>query len=145
MKENSFFTFNSKYEFGTQSASPSAIVIDYDCYMAQNLAEILRLNGINVVAVGHSSKDAVQLYRKFEVNIVVIDLGTTWDGILAVEAIREINPKTLIVALAFTDDQRLNLVRQKASILFKPFDVTSFIEACRKSEKVGLMSVNGTK
>jgi len=105
----------------------TATIIDAHQDTAQVFAEYLQIIGVNVVAVGHDGKAAIDIYKKYTPDIVFLDLMMPGDdGIYAFKEIRAMDSDaTIIVVTAdLSKDIEDALATLKPNeIVFKPFDV----------------------
>lgn len=81
------------------------LVIDDDRDLAECISDLLVLNGIDVVGIGYNGMDAVDLYRKFRPDIVILDMEMPrYDGVYAIKKIKEKDPDASIIVLTgYTD------------------------------------------
>lgn len=82
------------------------IIVDDDHLVVNSLRTIVEASGINVLGVGHSGKDAIQLFEKFHPDVVLMDIRM--NDISGIEATGEIlqidgNGKILLIT-TFQDD-----------------------------------------
>jgi len=114
----------------------NVVVVDDDDSTVEVFSEILELNGINVMAKGYDGKDAVNLYSELKPDIVLLDvMMPKYDGIYALEKIREINPHAVVIMV--TADVRCDTTEKleemnASSIVNKPFDIEQLIETIDK-------------
>ncbi len=83
------------------------IIIDDDHLVVNSLKTIVKASGINVLGVGYSGKDAIELFRKFNPDIVLMDIRM--GGMSGIEATSEIlkidkHAKILLIT-TFQDDE----------------------------------------
>lgn len=96
------------------------------------MTELLEIYGIDVVGKGYNGLDAVELFEKFQPDIVLLDLMMPqYDGLYALKKIREIDPKSIVIivtggASLSVDDEVESLNPTK--ILLKPVDVNNLVE-----------------
>lgn len=118
----------------------TAAVIDDDKDTVEVFAEYLQICKVNVVAVGHDGKNAIDIYKKYRPDIVFLDmLMPQYDGIYALKEIRTINPNAKVVVITADLDknaeERLSNLRP-TEIIFKPFDmdkITIFLDRIKIS------------
>ncbi|HYL65738.1 MAG TPA: response regulator [Nitrosopumilaceae archaeon] len=107
----------------------TAIVIDDDHDAADAFSEYLELMKIRVLGKGYNGKDAVDMYLKFRPSIVFLDvMMPDYDGIYALEKIKEINPRASIIIITAdqTEERENKLVKLGASeIIYKPIEFDS--------------------
>ena len=112
------------------------IVIDDESDVSEVLCEFLKIKGIQVVGRGKNGKDAFELYKKFNPDIVMMDLVMpNYDGFYGIEKIREYNPKSKIMiisaSLTYSYIKRL-LGLNVDCISLKPYDLPDVIETLHK-------------
>ena len=105
----------------------TAIVIDDEPDVRDVFSECLPLFDVDVLAKGNDGKEAVELYKKHQPEIVLMDvLMPEFDGIYGLEKIREIDPnaKVIIITASIDGDIEKKLIDGNASaIIWKPFDM----------------------
>jgi len=114
----------------------NVIVVDDDYTTVEVFSEYLELNGINVIGKGYDGNDAVNLYTKLKPDIVFLDvMMPEFDGIYALEKIREINPHAVVVMVTadMRNDTMVKLEEMNASsIIYKPFEIKQLMETIDK-------------
>jgi len=114
----------------------NVIVIDDDYNTVEVFTEFLELNEVKVVGKGYDGKDAFNLYKQLKPDVVFMDvMMPDYDGLYALENIRKINPKALVVMVTadLTAETEIKLASMKAtSIVYKPFDIQQILEIVDK-------------
>lgn len=114
----------------------NAIVIDDDFDTVEVFCEYLELKNIHVLGKGHNGKDAVDLYKKLNPDVVFLDvLMPDYDGFYALEKIRQVNPKAHVIMVtasltAQTEDKLKEL--NASAIIFKPYEIDQVIETVNR-------------
>ncbi len=107
--------------------APTAIVVDDDPHTTLVFSELLKILGLNVVALGYNGKDAVRLYKKYTPDIVFTDIMMPEnDGFYALEEIRKLDPHAKVVAVTadLTDETATRLDELNISaVVYKPYDI----------------------
>lgn len=110
----------------------TAIVIDDDVDTIDVMSELLEINQVQVVGAGTDGRHAVELYRKLEPDVVLLDvMMPDYDGIYALENIRRINPRSKVIVITgdTTESTMDKLVDLKPSAVFyKPMDMSRVIQ-----------------
>ncbi len=78
------------------------IIIDDDIEQVESIKFLMKLKKIEVIAVGYNGKDAVELYKKYKPDVVLLDLMMPeYDGYYAVEEITklDLNAKVIVVVV----------------------------------------------
>jgi DNA-binding NarL/FixJ family response regulator len=105
----------------------TAIVIDDEPDVRDVFSECLPLFDVDVLAKGNDGKEAVELYKKYNPEIVLMDvLMPLYDGVYGLKKIREIDPNAKIIIITASIDGEIEkkLVEENASaIIWKPFDM----------------------
>lgn len=118
-----------------------AIVIDDDVDVRDLFVELLKMNGVEVVATGSNGKDAADLYMTHNPNFVFIDyIMPEYDGLYGAKKIREFDPtaKIVLVSGSYFEDGKLDgLVN---AILKKPIEIGEVVSTITKM--ICAMSVN---
>lgn len=108
------------------------IVIDDESDVSEVLCEFLKIKGIEVVGKGKNGKDAFELYKKHNPDIVMMDLVMPkYDGFFGIEKIRNYDPnsKIMIISASLTTSYVKKLLELNVdSISLKPYDLSNVIE-----------------
>ena len=114
----------------------NVIVIDDDRDTVEIFVDYLELKGINVMGMGHSGKDAIELYLKHKPDVVLLDvMMPEYDGFFGLTNIikQDPNAKVVMVTADMTDDTREKLTELKASgILYKPYEINTVLKTIEK-------------
>jgi two-component system, chemotaxis family, chemotaxis protein CheY len=117
----------------------SVIVVDDDRDTVEVFCEYLAIKDIEVLGRGYDGKTAVELYKKHNPDVVLLDvMMPDYDGFYGLENIRKINPdaKIIMVTADLTSDTEKKLVDLKASaMIYKPYEIDSVIETIEKVSK----------
>ena len=115
------------------------IVVDDEHDVSEVLCEFLKIKGIQVVGRGSNGKDAFELYKKFNPDVVMMDLVMrNYDGFYGVKKIREFDPnaKIMIISASLTPSYVKKLLDLDIDcISLKPYDLSSVIEILDKIQK----------
>lgn len=81
------------------------VIIDDDYLVVQSLKTIVSAGGIEVLAVGHNGNDAINLYREFKPDLMLMDVRM--DGIDGIDATRiildEFSDAKILLITTFED------------------------------------------
>jgi CheY-like chemotaxis protein len=117
----------------------NVIVIEDDTDGAEVLSELLRINGVNVLANGHNGLEAVQLYKKLRPDFVLLDmLMPYYDGFYGLRKILEFDPnaKILIVSASINQDEKEQLAKLGAfAIVRKPYEMDSLVSLLHRANR----------
>ena len=109
-----------------------AIIIDNDKKTVQLMTDILEQNGIEVVGTGNDSKEAVDLFKKNIPDVVILGWEMpVYDGIYAINNIRNEFPQAKIIALTWTIEN-ISSKSELVAIIEKPFTPQKLLEAVGK-------------
>ena len=117
----------------------SILVVDDAAFMRLMLKDILSQNGYAVVAEACDGKEAIELYRKFKVDLVTMDITMpTMDGITAIKEIKAQDPDARIIVCSAMGQQAM--VREAISsgardFIVKPFQADRVLDAVKKALK----------
>ena len=100
------------------------------------MTEFLKLREIEVLATGCDGKEAVELYKKYKPDIVLMDLMMPeYDGLYGLEKLQKMWPDVKEIMISASDDietkKRLSESKTTAFIQ-KPFDIDNVIEIIHK-------------
>lgn len=114
----------------------TAIVVDDEKDVLDVFCEFLSVKGINVLATGNNGLDAVNLYKRFKPDVVLMDLiMPQYNGFYGLEKIRQYDPnsKVIIFSASLTPEYIKILREMKASaITQKPYDMDLVIKLIGK-------------
>ncbi len=114
----------------------TAIVIDDDRDTVSVLSDFLMIKGIKVIGRGYNGLEAVEIYQRLKPDAVFLDvMMETYDGLYALEKIREIHNDALVIMVTadLTSDTHDRLLRLNASaIIYKPYDINEIMHILNK-------------
>jgi DNA-binding NarL/FixJ family response regulator len=117
----------------------SVIVVDDEKDVLDVFCEYLTVKNIQILATGRNGKDAVELYKKFKPDVVLMDLVMgDYDGFYGLEKIRQEDPdsKIIIFSASLTPHYIERLKELKVSgIATKPYDMDKVIDLIGKISK----------
>lgn len=84
----------------------TVVVCDDDAFLRQNVSQLCEDAGLTVVAETDSGNDAVELVRRFGVDVLLLDLALPdGSGERALEALRDTDPHPVVIVLtAYAED-----------------------------------------
>ena len=113
----------------------AAIVVDDDHDIVDVFCDILQIMQIEVVGEGYDGNEAVELYQKLKPDLVILDIMMPkYDGIYALEKIREINPHAKVMVITADMSSTTNEKLQKlkpTTVVFKPTDTETILGIVR--------------
>lgn len=110
-----------------------AIVIDDDADVREIFIELLEMNDIKVVANGVNGKEAVELYKMHHPDFVFLDyLMPEYDGLYAIEKIREFDPRGKIILVSGSHFEKNVLGDTVKAIIKKPIEMNEIFKAINK-------------
>jgi len=108
------------------------IIIDDDLDNAKALQILLKLKGINVIAIGYDGKDAVELYEKHKPDVMLLDLSMPeFDGYYAIERIEKLDSNAKVVIVTGSLEHGTNRMAKFKiihSVVLKPFQIDDLIK-----------------
>ncbi|MGQ0606234.1 MAG: response regulator [Candidatus Nitrosotenuis sp.] len=119
-----------------------AIVIDDDVDTVEVFCEYLEIKDVVVVGRGYNGQTAVELYKKYKPDIVLLDvMMPEYDGFYGLENIKKINPdaKVIMVTADLTLDTEKKLKGLASAIVYKPYEMDSILEVIHKLYKQTLI------
>lgn len=109
------------------------IVVDDDDDVREIFIELLQMNDINVVANGINGKEAFELYKIHRPDFVFLDyLMPEYDGLYAIEKIREFDPGGKIILVSGSHFERNVLGDTVKAIIKKPIEISEIFKAINK-------------
>ena len=115
---------------------PSVIVIDDSPAVTTVISELLTANSVDVLGVGENGKEAVELYKKYSPDFVVMDyLMPDFNGLYGLQNIRKINSNAKVIMFTGSADPDLfDKFRESGvfAIVEKPIAVNSLAEIIHK-------------
>ena len=125
--------------------APSVIVVDDDSFTKTLYVDFLKESGIDVKGIGHSGKDAVELYQKFKPDVVLLDvMMPDYDGFYGLENIKKINrdAKVIMVTADLTEETEQKLKELGAfEIMYKPYEIDDLVDLLNKATKKEISSL----
>ncbi|WP_428326773.1 response regulator transcription factor [Nitrosopumilus sp.] len=109
-----------------------ALVVDDEKETLDLFCELLTTHGIQIVGKGHNGQEALFLFQKLKPDVVYLDVSMpVYDGLYALEKIREINPNAVIFLIvekmSLRSEMKMN--RLNPSFVFRePLDVDDIIQ-----------------
>jgi two-component system chemotaxis response regulator CheY len=117
----------------------SVIIIEDEHDGAEVLSDFLVIKGIDVLAIGSNGLEAIQLYKKFRPDFVLLDLFMpNYDGFYGLKKILECdnNAKVVIVSASCSRDDEEKLIGLGAlAIITKPYEIRSLTNILLKPNK----------
>lgn len=111
----------------------NAIVIDDDVDVRDLFVELLKMNEINIVGIGSNGKDALELYKLHNPDIVFIDyIMPEYDGLYGAEKIKEFDPHAKIVLVSGSYFEKGKLDNLVNTILKKPIEINDVVSTINK-------------
>ncbi len=117
------------------------MIVDDALIMRMKIGDIARAAGWNVVAEAKNGEEAVELYEQHQPDMVTLDMVMPkLDGLAALRAIREVNPRAQVVmvsAVDQTDMLKACISSGAMDFIVKPFDparLRAFFERYRQGE-----------
>lgn len=116
----------------------TAIIVDDEPGLAELFSDLLELQMVKIVGIGHTGIDALRLVKAKNPNIVFLDINMPkMDGIEALKEIKKINfaPKVVMVTgNKYVNEKELSQFGADALIL-KPFKMEQILSVLEKIEK----------
>jgi len=111
----------------------NAIVIDDDVDVRDLFVELLKMNEIDIVGIGSNGKDALELYKLHNPDIVFIDyIMPEYDGLYGAEKIKEFDPHAKIVLVSGSYFEKGKLDNLVNTILKKPIEINDVVSTINK-------------
>jgi len=119
------------------------LIVDDTLIMRMKIKEIAVQAGWSIVAEASNGREAVELFRQHQPEMVTLDMVMPeMDGLAALKAIRAIDPQARVVMVSAVDQKaKLNECIMSGAIDFivKPFDsarLSAFFTRYRKDDPV---------
>lgn len=117
----------------------TAIVVDDDQYNVDLFSEFLEFMQVKILGKGSDGLQAVELYQQNKPDIVFLDLlMPEYDGLYALENIREINPDAYVVVVTAVVDKNSRDKLEKLApnlVIQKPFEPEQIAEVINKMKE----------
>lgn len=112
----------------------TALVVDDNKDVQKVFVELLQFNGITVIGTGSNGKEASELYKKLEPDIVFIDaIMPKYNGFYGLEKIREYDPESVVVLVTGSINVETELDNCNATaILPKPINMDKIMSVVNK-------------
>lgn len=109
----------------------SVIIIDDDVDLVTVNSGILTKNGINIVATGNDGNTALELYKKYNPTVILLDLKMPkFDGHYAIKHIKEFDPDAKIIIMTAYTEMEPNLEDVQA-IIQKPTNIDDLMDTIK--------------
>ncbi|MGI0062698.1 MAG: response regulator transcription factor [Nitrosotalea sp.] len=126
-------SIDSEISSNSDRVKIKAIVVDDDSDVREIFIELLQMNDIQVVANGVNGKEAVELYKMHHPDFVFLDyLMPEYDGLYAIEKIREFDPNGKIILVSGSHFERNVLGDTVKAIIKKPIEISEIFKAINK-------------
>ena len=116
--------------------SISVVIVDDDVDTVDIFEEYLELQGFNVLAKGTDGKEAIELYEKYQPDVLCSDIMMpNYDGFYAMENIRKKfpNAKIILVTADLTTATKAKIEKSNASaVIFKPYDIDKVVKTIKE-------------
>lgn len=104
------------------------IVIDDDLDCVDSLEEFFSAMKIQVVGKGYNGKDAFELYKQHQPDIVLLDMKMPeYDGVYALTHIKSFDPNAKIIVITGYSDYKFN-ANEVEVVLSKPYDIDELVD-----------------
>ncbi len=128
----------------------TAVVIDDDKAITEIFAEMLELQGLEIIEVGHNGKDAVEIFDKCKPDLMFLDVEMPkMNGIEALKRIRKKNPDAKVVIVTGNSSSNLETMLEgitPSGIIFKPFDFDMISKTIEEvSSSITMLTQKNTK
>lgn len=114
----------------------TVLICDDAMFLRVALKKIIEAGNFEVIAEASNGLEAVQMYQKFRPDVVTMDITMPeMDGIAAVEAIMELDPKANIVMCSAMGQQEKVVGAISAGakdFIVKPFEEERVLEALER-------------
>jgi len=118
----------------------SAVIVDDDFDTMVIFTELLELIPVKIVGIGTNGKDAVEQYKKYQPDIIFLDLAMPdYDGYYAIEKIKEISKDAkIIVTTANIKENTTDRIKKLGvnTILYKPFGLEQIEQVLTNELKI---------
>lgn len=114
----------------------SAVVIDDDKDTVAVFRDYLKLKQIDVLGIGYNGKEAVELFEKYNPDVVFLDhMMPEYNGLYALNGIRKKDPhaNVIIITADNTIDTNSKIHElNPTAIVYKPFNINEIMELVDK-------------
>ena len=112
------------------------LIVDDAAFMRMMLKDILTKNDYNVVGEAENGAKAVEKYNELQPDLVLMDITMPeMDGIQALKAIREKDPKAVVIMCSAMGQQAMVIEAIQSGakdFIVKPFQADRVLEAVKK-------------
>ena len=118
-------------------ASLTAIIVDDEPGLAELFSDLLELQMVKIVGIGHTGMDALRLVNAKNPNIVFLDINMPkMDRIEALKEIKKINlaPKVVMVTGNKYVNKKELFQFGADALIFKPFKMEQILDVLEKIE-----------
>lgn len=123
----------------TVEKTKTVIVVDDDLGITELFSEILQLQGMEIVGVGHSGIDAIDLFKKFSPDLIFMDVNMPkLNGTDALIEIKKISIEVKIIIVTSDTSTELKNKLEKIGadgVIYKPFDMEKITHVTQNIEE----------
>ena len=114
----------------------NVLICDDAAFMRMMIKDILTKNDYNVVGEAENGQKAVEKYNELQPDLVLMDITMPeMDGIQALKAIREADPKAVVIMCSAMGQQAMVIEAIQSGakdFIVKPFQADRVLEAVQK-------------
>lgn len=115
------------------SAAVNILIVEDEAIVALGLEDTLEMEGYRVAGITDNGKEAVQMMREKEVDLVLLDIQIKgeWDGVETAQQLAAIKDVPIIYLTAYSDNETLQRVKNTApsAFLVKPYQPRNLLIA----------------
>lgn len=108
------------------------MIVDDDEDYLEVITQMMKLKGIEVIAIGHNGKEAVELYEQYMPDVVLLDMSMPeYDGNYAIEKISKFdsNAKVILISgLLGSSNKPIMKNRIIRHVIKKPYVIDNLLE-----------------
>ena len=117
----------------------NCVIVDDDEQITELFSELLSLQGLEILAIGHNGLDAIDLFSKHKPDILFLDVEMPkLNGIEALKEIKKIDSTANVIIVTgntSSDCQKTLEESGVTSIIHKPFDIQKITQVIEHFNK----------
>ncbi len=105
----------------------TCVIVDDDVQITELFSELMTIQGLNVLSIGHNGIDAIKLFEKHNPDVVFLDVEMPkLNGIQALKEIKKIDSSANVVVVTGStsgDVEKQLKENGVTEIVYKPFNI----------------------
>ncbi|MGY5150381.1 MAG: response regulator [Candidatus Nitrosopumilus sp. bin_68KS] len=105
----------------------NCVIVDDDVQITELFSELMTIQGLDVLGIGHNGLDAIKLYEKYNPDVLFLDVEMPkLNGIEALKNIKKIDSSANVIVVTGSTSNNIQKQLEEngaTEIVHKPFDI----------------------